>query len=89
MIGLDEKALRHVRGRDIGMIFQEPMTALDPVFRVGRQIAQAVRAHEAVSRQERQSSSSEPLEPSVPALSCWRWPWEPAASSLQAATPQL
>jgi peptide/nickel transport system ATP-binding protein len=61
VIGLDEKALRHVRGRDIGMIFQEPMTALDPVFRVGRQIAQAVRAHEAVSRQAAKSRAIELL----------------------------
>lgn len=46
---LPEKAMRNVRGKDISMVFQEPMTSLTPVHTVGRQIAEAVRVHERVT----------------------------------------
>ena len=45
LTNLDERSWREVRGREIAMIFQEPMTSLNPVMRVGEQIAEAVRAH--------------------------------------------
>jgi oligopeptide/dipeptide ABC transporter ATP-binding protein len=46
LIDADEAALRKVRGEQIGMIFQDPMTSLNPVYRVGSQIVEAIRAHD-------------------------------------------
>jgi peptide/nickel transport system ATP-binding protein len=46
LVTLDEAALTAVRGREIGFVFQEPMTALNPVMRIGSQVAEAMRAHE-------------------------------------------
>ena len=43
--------MRHVRGADIAMIFQEPMTSLNPVFTVGEQIAESIRLHQGASRE--------------------------------------
>jgi peptide/nickel transport system ATP-binding protein len=49
---IDNKAMRHIRGNRISMIFQEPMTSLNPVTRCGNQVVEAVRAHQAISRSE-------------------------------------
>jgi len=45
LLGLSPRAMRRIRGREIGMIFQEPMTALNPVLTVGRQIRENLEAH--------------------------------------------
>jgi peptide/nickel transport system ATP-binding protein len=52
LVTLDESAMRKVRGKDISMIFQEPMTSLNPVMTVGNQIAEALLLHEGLSRSD-------------------------------------
>jgi peptide/nickel transport system ATP-binding protein len=52
LLTLSERELQRVRGGRVGFVFQEPMSALDPVYTIGFQIAEAVRAHRPVSRQE-------------------------------------
>ncbi|MFL5518326.1 MAG: ABC transporter ATP-binding protein [Gemmatimonadales bacterium] len=52
VLDLEGEALRRIRGKRIGMIFQDPMTSLNPVFTVGDQISEGVRAHLPVSRRE-------------------------------------
>ncbi len=49
---LDERAMEQIRGNDISMIFQEPMTSLNPVHKVGEQIAEVLRVHENVGAKE-------------------------------------
>ena len=46
-----------MRGNDIAMIFQDPMTSLNPVFTVGEQIAEALRLHRGLSRKEARAGS--------------------------------
>jgi peptide/nickel transport system ATP-binding protein len=50
VVALDEETMRRVRGKDISMIFQEPMTSLNPVMIIGRQITEALLLHEELSR---------------------------------------
>ena len=59
LIGMPDRELAQLRGDEIGMIFQEPQTALNPIRTVGRQIAEAVRIHRRVSRTEAQKLAIE------------------------------
>src|SRR6476660_10314868 len=52
LLGLDEDEMRKIRGNRISMIFQEPMTSLNPVMRIGDQITEAVRLHQNISNKE-------------------------------------
>ncbi len=59
---MSESHLTDLRGRDVAMIFQEPMTAMDPVFTIGRQISETVRRHEKVSQSAAEARALELLE---------------------------
>ena len=52
LLQVTEKRMREVRGKDISMIFQEPMTSLNPVYSIGDQIAETVRLHEGLGRRD-------------------------------------
>ena len=73
--GLSEPAMRAIRGNAISMIFQEPMTSLDPVMTVGRQIAEAIQTHQGLPR-------AKAMEAAVAALDLVRVP-EPARRARQ------
>ena len=60
--GLDESLMRHIRGRDISMVFQEPMTALDPVFTCGHQLAAVYRRHRGQNRRVARASALKMLD---------------------------
>jgi oligopeptide/dipeptide ABC transporter ATP-binding protein len=62
LTGLSEQELEGVRGNEISMIFQEPMTSLNPVYSVGDQIAEAVRLHEKVGPKQALARAEEMLE---------------------------
>lgn len=62
LTGYDDDQLRGVRGNDISMIFQEPMTSLNPVFTVGDQIDEAILLHQGVSKDEARSRAIEMLD---------------------------
>jgi peptide/nickel transport system ATP-binding protein len=50
LLGLDDAAMRRIRGNDISMIFQEPMTSLNPVLTIGRQIGETLMLHQKLDR---------------------------------------
>ena len=62
LVSLPEQELRRIRGGRIGMIFQEPMTSLNPVFTVGAQVAEAVLLHKGCSREAARARALEMLK---------------------------
>lgn len=52
LLNMSEEEMQHVRGNDIAMIFQDPMTSLNPVYKVGKQVGEGLRLHRGYSKQE-------------------------------------
>ncbi len=62
LAAISENDMRNVRGNDIAMVFQEPMTSLNPVFKIGAQVAEAIRIHRKVSKKEAWKQAGDMLE---------------------------
>ncbi|QIA20868.1 ABC transporter ATP-binding protein [Mesorhizobium sp. AA22] len=62
LAGLDERRMRRIRGDRIAMIFQEPMTSLNPVLSIGRQLVESIEAHTGLSRAEARRRAIEALK---------------------------
>jgi oligopeptide/dipeptide ABC transporter ATP-binding protein len=62
LIGLSDRELRRIRGRDIAMIFQDPMTSLNPVLTIGRQIRESLQTHLGLDRKQAEARAVELLE---------------------------
>ena len=63
ILKLDEDEIRKIRGNDIAMVFQEPMTSLNPVLTIGRQLTEALELHMKLARQGA----------AIAPPNCWRW----------------
>lgn len=61
LLKYNEKEMRNIRGKKISMIFQEPMTSLDPVFTIGHEIKEAVRLHSSVNKKDARDKTIETL----------------------------
>jgi len=62
LLGLEEREMEKVRGNDISMIFQEPMTSLNPVFTIGNQIIEALQLHQNLDKKEARTRAIEMLD---------------------------
>ncbi len=62
LLKLSDKEMQNVRGKDISMIFQEPMTSLNPCYTIGNQLVETLRAHSDISKKEARGQALEMLE---------------------------
>ena len=72
LVGLREAELRTIRGNDVAMIFQDPLTSLDPTKTIGYQVAEPVRLHKGASKKAAMARRSTSSLSDAPARS-WRW----------------
>ncbi len=62
LVALDTEAMQQVRGENIGMVFQDPLTSLNPTMTIGNQVAETVLLHRSVSRRAARARAVEVLE---------------------------
>ncbi|MBY4797034.1 ABC transporter ATP-binding protein [Collinsella sp. AGMB00827] len=62
LLNMSEEEMQHVRGNDIAMIFQDPMTSLNPVYKIGKQVGEGLRLHRGYSKQEAQEAAIKLLD---------------------------
>ncbi|MFR3274768.1 MAG: ABC transporter ATP-binding protein [Collinsella phocaeensis] len=62
ILEMSEEEMQHVRGNDIAMIFQDPMTSLNPVYKIGKQVGEGLRLHRGYSKQEALKRATELLD---------------------------
>ena len=83
--------MREIRGSDISMIFQEPMTSLNPVFTVGAQVMEAIRLHQDVSKSEAdkvvQASRTDSVSSGTDLDSCFAGNWINATGFIKRLLP--
>ena len=62
LLDMSEEEMRHVRGNDIAMVFQDPMTSLNPVYKIGKQVGEGLRLHRGYSKKQALERATELLE---------------------------
>ena len=62
LLDMSEEEMQHIRGNDIAMIFQDPMTSLNPVYKIGKQVGEGLRLHRGYSKQEALKRATELLD---------------------------
>lgn len=89
LIGLSERSLSTIRGRDAGVVFQDPMSALNPTIRVGDQVAESLRLHKGLSRRAAWKKAIEWLDRvgiPDPSARAAQYPFQFSGGMLQRAT---
>ena len=88
LLHADRAALRKIQGKDIGVVFQEPMSAMDPLMKIGPQVEEVLRIHTDMTRQERRHAALaalEAVELPDPAAVYEKYPHELSGGMLQRA----